>query len=138
MYFNDFVTELKEGEHGISVNRRQVPILLYADDIVLLAMCAKGVQILLDKLSDWCSRWDLHINSTRTKVVHYRPKRVKRTSFTFRCGDQSINVCTKYKDLGLWLTEDWDFSYLAREAAAAVQRSLGLLIAKARCIRGFP
>ena len=80
----------------------------------------------------------MHINSTKTKVVHYRPKRVKRTSFNFRCGDQSINVCTKYKYLGLWFTEDLDFSYMAREVAAAAQRSLGLLIAKARCIGGLP
>ena len=37
MYLNNFVTELKEVEDGISMNRRQVPILLCADDIVLLA-----------------------------------------------------------------------------------------------------
>ena len=113
-------------------------ILLYADDIVLLAKSAIGLQILLGKLSDWCRRWGLHINSTKTKGVHYRPKKVKRTSFSFRCGDQSINVCTKYKYLGLWFTDGLNFSYMARTVAAAVQRSFGLLIAKARCIGGLP
>ena len=69
-------------------------------------------KILFDKLNDWCSRWSMHINSTKTIVVHYRPKRINRTSFKFRCGEQSINVFTKYKYLCLWFTTDLDFSCL--------------------------
>ena len=34
--------------------RRELPMLLYADDIVLMANGVKDLQCMLDVLGDWC------------------------------------------------------------------------------------
>ena len=75
----------------------------------------------------------MNINSTKTKIVHYRNKSANKTRYPFHCGDHKIAVCDKYKYLGLWFSEHLDLSYMARQVAASAHRSLGLLIAKSKC-----
>ena len=111
--------------------------VIYAVDIVLFANTAKDLQQMLNLLHNWCSRWGLKVNSRKTKIVHYRPSSQKRSCFAFKCGDQQLEITDKYRYLGLWFTEDLDFDFMVKQVAAAAQRSLGLLIAKAKAIGGF-
>ena len=43
--------------------------LLYADDTILLAETAQGMQSMLDKLFSYCQTWKLQVNPSKTKVV---------------------------------------------------------------------
>ena len=47
-------------------------ILLYADDIVLLAETEINLQKMLNILSLWCSKWRLTINDDKTQIIHFR------------------------------------------------------------------
>ncbi len=47
-------------------------ILLFADDIVLIADSPQSLQHMLDIMSKWCSKWRLNINIDKRKVVHFR------------------------------------------------------------------
>ena len=42
---------------------------MYADDIVLLSQTANGLQKLLCRLEDFCTRWNLKVNIDKTKVI---------------------------------------------------------------------
>ena len=44
-------------------------ILLYADDTVVLADSAEGLQLGLDSLLKYCNRWGLTINMSKTNIV---------------------------------------------------------------------
>lgn len=46
-----------------------VALLLYADDLALVATSAAGLQAQLDLLHDYCARWKLTVNISKTKVV---------------------------------------------------------------------
>ena len=48
---------------------RPVPPLLYADDLVLLATSAEGLQKQLDALQAYSDSWGLTVNAGKTKVV---------------------------------------------------------------------
>ncbi len=48
-------------------------VLLYADDLWLIAEDEAGLQILLDKLDSSCKRWGMKINCSKTQIVHFRP-----------------------------------------------------------------
>ena len=52
----------------ISVQR--VPVLLYADDLALVATFARGLQSQLDLLHAYADTWGLTINIDKTKAVH--------------------------------------------------------------------
>jgi len=53
-FINDLATRLKESGLGVQMGDHKVPILLYADDIVLLAEDQTSMQRMLDILDDWC------------------------------------------------------------------------------------
>ena len=56
LYINDLVQELNSIGCGIRIETYVINILLYADDIVLVAENENILQKLLDKLYEWCSR----------------------------------------------------------------------------------
>ena len=59
---NDLAETLKRLNIGITVNGKNICVLLYADDIVLLAENEKDLQTLLNTTHEWCSKWKLNIN----------------------------------------------------------------------------
>ena len=65
----------------------EVCILLYADDIVLLADNKQNLQVLLNTLNEWCNRNDLSINVSKSNIVHFRFESVPKSFFLFICGD---------------------------------------------------
>ena len=77
LYINDLASDIKQMNLGVDIDELQLSILLYADDIALIAPDADSLQLMLDKLQDWCSRWRLTVNSDKTKIVHFRPLNVQ-------------------------------------------------------------
>ena len=133
LYLNDLVTELKNLKRGIYINGQYIPVLLYADDLVLIGKTSEDIQEMLKTLDSWCKRWGLFVNENKTKVIHFRKKNKRQTKFNFKCGEKSISICDKYKYLGLWFNEHLELQYTASQVAASAQRSLGLLIANSKC-----
>lgn len=85
----------------INIDDFKLSMLLYADDIVLLACNETDMQKMLDKLHDWCKRWRVLINTNKPKVVDVRSDRRQRTSFQFKIGDNELEVTSHYKYLGV-------------------------------------
>ena len=46
-----------------------VPLLLYADDLILMSESASGLQEQLDALASFCEQRQLAVNLSKTKVV---------------------------------------------------------------------
>ena len=112
MYLNDLATGIKDLQCGIHFNDAfMCSILLYADDIVLIADSEEKLQKQLDFLNKWCKKWRLKVNNSKTKIVHFRPKRRSRTSFNFYNGDSCLNIVSHYRYLGLIFNEFLDFEY---------------------------
>ncbi len=74
IFIDDLVLEIKDLCLGISVYDILISILLYVDDIVLFAETEPELQTILTKLNEWCSKWKMSINETKTNVVHFRNK----------------------------------------------------------------
>ena len=63
MCVNDLEDELKiNGVHGIVIDLIQLFLLLYADDIILMATTASDLQKALDILDNYCIRWKITVN----------------------------------------------------------------------------
>ena len=88
----------------------KLSILLYADDIILLAETESDLQSMLDSLTQWCLKWGLVINTAKSNVIHFRGISVPISKYFFRCGDQYLNYVSQYKYLGFILTEHLDFN----------------------------
>ena len=76
IFINDLAIEIKEKHKGIKVNDNlSVPILSYADDIILLATSPNKLKNMLKTVYNWCTKWRLKVNSSITKIMHFRNKK---------------------------------------------------------------
>ena len=137
-FINDLALKMKGTDVGVVCGEEKVNILLFADDIVLLAENPNDLQVLLNILSTWCKLNGMVINGTKSNIVHFRTPSVPRTDTVFTIGDVNLDVVESYKYLGLILSEFLDFSKTAKAVAKSAHRALGLIIAKAKSFGGLP
>ena len=137
IFVDDLVKEINELGLGINVGDETLSMLLYADDIVMVARNEQEMQILLDKLHDWCRRWRVLINTDKSKVMHFRTGRRERTEFQFKIGSNILELTEKYKYLGVIFTEKNDFTLNAENLARGGGRALGSIITKLRSLKDF-
>ena len=137
IFIDDLVREINGLGLGINVGDDKVSLLLYADDIVMVAYNERDMQILLDKLHDWCKRWKVLINTEKSKTMHFRSGRRKRSEFQFRIGDNVLEYTEKYKYLGVIFTEKNDFTLNAENLARGAGRALGSVISKLQTLKEF-
>lgn len=54
---------------GIDIDGQRINVLLYADDIVLVADDSKTLQAMINKLFEYCVLWDLEVNKAKSEIV---------------------------------------------------------------------
>ena len=74
---------------AISFDNFCLSLLLYAEDIALIALDETSLQRML---SDWCTTWKLSINVNKTKVMHFRPQSFARSEFIFQCSENTLRL----------------------------------------------
>ena len=72
----------------------------------------------------------MSVNRDKTKILHFRPASVRRSDYTFVCGDIPLDYEKRYRYLGLWLDEHLDFKHTVRELSKSATRALGALYGK--------
>lgn len=73
MLINDIEQELEEnGVNGIDIGMVKILLLLYADEIVLFGNTAKELQKSLNILVEYCNRWRLMVNTSKTRILIFR------------------------------------------------------------------
>ena len=82
-YINDLAKYLNENGPTLNSDNPSINCLLYADDMVLIAETEEQLQKSLDMMYGWCKKWRLKVNKGKTKVVHLRPQRRKRSEYEF-------------------------------------------------------
>ena len=130
IYVDDLATEIKQTGYGVDIGDRKVNILMFADDIALMADSEAQLQEMLNVVESWSKRWRLLINPDKSKIVHYRPKSQPRSRYQFTCGTHELEYTKSYKYLGMWLDEHMEMKETVKVLAASASRALGVLMGK--------
>jgi hypothetical protein len=115
---------------GINIRKSDVHILLYADDVVRCAEDPVSLQIVMNAVYQWCTKWRISTNNTKTQVIHFRKESDPVTDYRFHLGDNHIEIVDSYRYLGLELNYSLNFSQTTEVLSKASSRSLGRLIHK--------
>ena len=83
IYINDLVNDLNSMNLVVDINGRRVCCLLYADNFVIFCNTESDLQKLLNRAHRWCYKWKMQINHEKSNIVHFRRKRVNRSSRKF-------------------------------------------------------
>jgi hypothetical protein len=75
---------------------------LYADDLVMLAICKESMQFRLNLLRDYCNEKSLVVNIGKTEVIYFKnTRRSWPNSNLFYDGDE-LPMTNEFKYLGFW------------------------------------
>jgi hypothetical protein len=113
-FLNDFETALRTSYNGLTNFRDwsrilgtdsveffiNMYVLLYADDTLVMAESPQELQSALNEVSQYCNKWGLTINQTKTKVVIFSKGKVRK-QFNFKIGDLAIGTASEYCYLGI-------------------------------------
>ena len=80
-----------------------VGVLLFADDMVVMAESAEGLQNNLQMLSDILSRWELKVNWRKTRLMRVAKK---REECEVKIGEEKIEWVDAIKYLGVMISSD--------------------------------
>ena len=106
LYISDLESYLETNIAGkIALENLKIQLLLFADDLVLLADSEQGLQHSMNRLDEFCSTWDMQVNIQKTNVVIFNKSRNQSTPF-FKIGEDTIKYSSNYKYLGITLTEN--------------------------------
>ncbi len=132
IFINDLIAEVKNVGKGVQIGDDKCSILLFADDIVIMAESEQDLQCLLDKVAEWCATWKLSVNQSKTKIMHFRKRRQSRTVNAFTFNNSELEIVSQYKYLGIMLDEYLSYDVTANLLASAAGRALGAVITKFR------
>ena len=89
-------------------------LLLYADDIVLLARCSSDLDKQLRLLKDFCSNMGITVNTDKTKVMIIKSKNDTYANFMY--DNSNLEEVSSYKYLGIDIHHklNWNYSIKKR------------------------
>ena len=110
LYTLDFSGRIKEIENTVTVpclNESKLSHLLWADDLILLALNEESLQILLNQLKDFCDNWGLVVNMTKTQVMVFN-----RSGRKLKAKHSNTETSTSKVQVN---TRTWESSCLSQE-----------------------
>ena len=79
LFVNDIAHHINKLDFGLPCGVFLLAMLMFADDIVLIAENECKLQCLLDVLHEWCNKWEVQ----KKTLVYFRKKRKPRSLYRF-------------------------------------------------------
>ena len=89
LYLNDLHDFLPK---GLYIAGTCIRVLMYADDLILLADSSADLQIMINSLREYCALWSLHINLLKSKVMVFRKGARISSSLRWFYGSEEIDI----------------------------------------------
>ena len=127
-FINDMYAALydEQLEH-FTIDEIQLFLLLFADDTVLFSYTKEGLQSLLDKLSDYCKQWNIHVNINKTVVMVCHAGNRNLNVDIFYDGEK-LKVVQQFTYLGVTLSSNGNFYKTQKSLAEQSMRAIFALM----------
>ena len=119
LYVDDLVDILSALGIGCHLRDIFLSILLYADDMVLLAPSLNGLQKLLSATEQYCKTWDIMLNVKKTKNLYFGKK---HNPANLRLDGKDIEWVTTWSYLGVHIKSHTSFNCCINEKIKSFYR----------------
>ena len=103
--------ENRESKNNIiGIGMLKMFLLLYADDIILFAQSSEELQNNLDTVFEYCQRYKLSVNTSKTKVMVFRKEVILPGDLVFYYNGKEINIVNTFSYLGVAFSTSVSFS----------------------------
>ena len=79
--------------------------LFYADDTIIFADSAIGLQFALEELQNYCENWKLTVNEDKTKIMCITRGRYRNENYNFVYNGKMLEIVDEFIYLGLCFTK---------------------------------
>ena len=125
MYLNDLEEEFRlKSSDGIDIGMLKIFLLLYADDIILSAQSSEELQKGLDTLFEYCQRYKLSVNTSKTKVMVFRKGGILPRDLKFYYNGKEINIGSTFPYLGVVFSTSGSFSDCQKTLSSQAQKAV--------------
>ena len=119
LYIDDLVDILASTGAGCHLRLVFLSILLYADDMALLAPSLKGLQTLLSATEQYCKKWDVMLNAKKSKNMCFGKK---HTLCSLQLNGKNIEWVDSWTYLGVTLKAHTSFDCCIDEKVKSFYR----------------
>ena len=109
---------------GVDIGLIKLFLLLYADDRTLFSDSTDGLQEGFNILSEYCDRWKLKVNLSKTKVMIFRKCGRLSKDLGFRYKGMEIAIVHQFSYLGVVFTSGGSFSNAQATLAGQAQKAI--------------
>jgi hypothetical protein len=102
LFIDDLAAEFNENCFPPSLGEQKINCLLYADDLILMSTTPTGLQNSLNALQQYCQKWHLEINTSKTKTMVFESQCTTPQNFSFTFGNRVIEKTDGYTYLGIY------------------------------------
>lgn len=116
LFIEDMVDLLPGGVEHAGV---LIKALLFADDVVLLAYSPQSLQLMINRLSEYCKMWNLVVNLSKSQIMIFKKGGGRNcANERWHFDGETIQVVKEYKYLGVYFTRNLNMERHLREKLA--------------------
>jgi hypothetical protein len=125
LLFALFINDLHEvlGE-GLNIEGLNLRILMYADDIVILADDPRTLQNMIVKLERYCHEWNMSVNRAKSKIMVFRRGGRHRYDEQWTFNGLPLEIVKSYVYLGVTFTPKMSFTEHIQERSKKAKTCL--------------
>ena len=136
LYIADLLPDISTDLPGIKIGGQITHGLLYADDAVLLTEKPVHMNIMLKQLEAYCEKWNLSVNTSKTKIMTINATILEQSPTFVYCG-KHIEEVNQFKYLGFLVAKDGNLMKGISERISAAKKAYYALINIYRKARGM-
>ena len=111
-YIDDIVKLLRTKEIGCKLYKLLIAIILFADDMCLLAPTRSSLQKLINLCSSYCDKFCLSFNPKKSKIMVFSPTRIDVSTFArISMNGVPIDYANSIKYLGVTISSQPHFAF---------------------------
>ena len=130
LFINELHSFMLENDvRGIQVfpSALEIFILMFADDIALIADTVRGLQMKLDILKTFCIENKLTVNVDKTKVLVFKRGGNLSRRENWKFGEQPLEIVNGYTYVGIYFSNRLSFSHMAEANVGKARKVLAQL-----------
>lgn len=135
IFIDGLAREIKAAKTKPTIGKLRINVLLFADDLVLIADSQKELQYLLDIAFNYSRKWRFHFNVAKSKVMVVKGRKAEQGSGALFLGLQKLERVDLFKYLGIDFT--CNLSWKATKCRLAGKAKAKLAIVSKAIIEGI-
>lgn len=117
-------------ENCLTLHDLTIIILLYADDMAILAETPEALQHNFDLLKQYCDKWGLSVNADKTKVMIFRRRKQNRANERWYYNGTKLEVVSEFNYLGTVFSSTGSFNKNQSMLTGKALKAMNLLLSK--------